>query len=57
MTKEELLIAIQERVDELNEEYDSKQQELDSIDKAIILGKVNGYLNAKLLIYELEEKK
>ena len=55
MTKKELLDEIQKRVDELNEEYNSKEQELDSIDRAIILGKVNAYLNAKLLVYDLEE--
>ena len=55
MTKQELLNQIQKDIDEL-QEYLTKVDEKDYIEKGNILGKINGLLTAKLYVYDLEVK-
>lgn len=55
MTKQELLDKIQKEIDEA-QEYLTKIDEEDYVDKGITLGKINGLLTAKLYVYELDVK-
>ena len=55
MTKQELLDKIQKEIDEA-EEYLTKVDDKDYVEKGITLGKINGLLTAKLYVYELEVK-
>lgn len=55
MTKQELLNKIQKEIDEA-EEYLTKIDEKDYVEKGITLGKINGLLTAKLYVYNLEVK-
>ena len=50
MTMQELREKIQKQVDELNAEYETLPQD-DYIERANVLGKINGLLNASILTY------
>lgn len=55
MTKQELLNQIQKEIDEA-EEYLTKVDDEDYVEKGIILGKINGLLTAKLYVWKLDIK-
>ena len=52
MTKQEYLEKLQHRIDELNIYYNSLAEN-DYVEKGIILGKINGLLQAKVLAYDI----
>lgn len=52
MTKEEYINKLQERINEL-EKYLTILEENDYVEKGIVLGKINGLLQAKVLAYDI----
>ena len=52
MTKEEYMKKLQEYINELEKQL-SLLEENDYVEKGIILGKINGLLQAKVLAYDI----
>ena len=55
MKKEELLKTLQEEIDKLNSQLDRLSPD-EMGERISVLGKINGLLTAKLLVYDLVEE-